>query len=119
MMTFRCLECLDLNFIDVTTLSQDIKQIRSEIKDCEPQVNQQKTEVMSRDIITMKDNMKSMEKQLTEVLKCLKLAPEDKFGVKNVTPSTLKLPPAVTQKTITPSRKLPRTPFFELSGRTS
>ena len=97
---------LDLNFIDVTTLSQDIKQIRSEIKDCEPQVNQQKIEVMSRDIVTMKDNMKLMEKQLTEVLKCLRSAPEGKLGDKNVTPSTLKLPPAMTQKTITPSRKL-------------
>ena len=107
------LPSLDLNFIDVTTLSQDIKQIRSEIKDCEPQVNQQKIEVMSRDIVTMKDNMKLMEKQLTEVLKCLRSAPEGKLGDKNVTPSTLKLPPAMTQKTITPSRRLPRTPVFQ------
>ena len=111
---------LDLNYIDVTTISQDIKKIRSEMKDYDPQANQIKVANMSKDIISMKDTMSSMGQQLAEILKHLGSDNNRKEVVKEKDPTSelLKLPPQVRRKPPTPSssRKLPQTPLLMYSA---
>ena len=101
---------MDLNYVDVTTMTKDIKQIRTDMKDYEAQVKQIRIENINKDISSMKDNMNQMGNQLAEVLRLLVSSEPTKNKFNTMMPSDMKLPPSVHRMTPRSSRKLPRTP---------
>jgi uncharacterized coiled-coil protein SlyX len=98
---------LDMNSIDVTNVTKEIKQLKTNMRDCESQVKHSKIEEISKDMINMKISMSKMETQLAAVVTMLQ---EDEKKVPKQVPIELKLPPPVER--LTPSRILPQTPVY-------
>jgi hypothetical protein len=109
---------LDLNNVDITSMTQDIKKLRSDINKSHDTECSAKVLDMSKDIIAMKDTMNSMSEQIADLLKtvCVKQTPKSgNTPITSIwgdvgTPTQLKLPPTITRLTSGSSRKLPSAP---------
>jgi uncharacterized coiled-coil protein SlyX len=109
---------LDLNSIDITSITQDIKKIKHDIaKTNESPVDDEKMLELTNDIIAMKQIMSSMQSQLTQLTKTVDSnRPSIIPATPRKAPSVLKLPPDIARITTGSARKLPPTPESGADG---
>ena len=110
---------LDLNSVDITSMTQDIKKIRNDINKSQSSDCSAKVLEMGEDIVAMKTAINQINTQMKELLKSVTekevgLSKSDNFSA---TPSNLKLPPVISRVTSGSTRKLPSVPLvYDLDG---